>query len=76
MRVEFKESVAGANFAYRTKRVYDLPDRLAAEFIRTGKAVAVAVEPQALPAVLKPTRRRGAKRAEVQTGPSGERRLF
>lgn len=76
MRVEFKEAVAGANFAYRPKRVYDLPEKIAREFVRSGKAVVLEEVPLELPALVKPSRRRGTKRAEVQTDQAREERLL
>lgn len=54
MKVIFNTPVAGLNFAYRTKREYDLPDHVAAPFIRCGQAVEV-----------RPVRRRGGKLVEA-----------
>lgn len=44
MRVRFLTSVAGANFAYRQGRHYDLPDHIARDFIRSRQAEAVIEE--------------------------------
>jgi hypothetical protein len=48
MRVRFLQSVAGANFAYRRKREYDLPVNIALPFIKDGSAVKVEDTPALL----------------------------
>lgn len=45
MKVKFLTSVAGVNFAYRPKKEYDLPERIARDFIRAGQAVEVREAP-------------------------------
>lgn len=54
MKVIFNTAVAGLNFAYRPKREYDLPDHVAAPFVRSGQAAEV-----------RPIRRRGGKLVET-----------
>lgn len=70
MRVQFRYGVAGANFSYRPKVVYDLPEHVAREFLKSGSAFPVD-PPEPTPALLqapaRATRRRGGKRAEIAT---------
>ena len=44
MKIQFKTSVAGANFAYQNEEVHDLRPDLAKEFLRAGQAVRVEDE--------------------------------
>lgn len=41
MRIRFLTSVAGARFAYRVKKEYDLREDIAREFVKSGVAVVV-----------------------------------
>ena len=64
MLIQFTTSVAGANFAYRTKQKVDLRVDLARSFIKAGQAVAVSdgVEEAVVAAPERAVSRRGRRR--------------
>ena len=72
MHIQFTDSIAGANFAYRKGQKADLRVDIAKEFVRIGKAVAIAPPVAEAPGIRRT--RRGAQNAELAIGAATETR--
>ena len=72
MHIQFTDSVAGANFAYRKGQKVDLRVDIAKSFITTGKAIALAPPVVDAPGIRRT--RRGGKTAEIATAGHAESR--